>query len=250
MQEAVQRSRQVRHMTPDPRFLLFGLVALVLTLVVGTLTAYLLAEKELKTLGKVTHTELGTVEYLRQGKGPAVVIVHGSPGGYDQFLTLGTLLSRYGYEVISVSRPGYLRTPLGKNKTPHQQAALIVALLSRLSIKRASIIGISGGGPAAISLAINYPERTSALILIAALSGQAFSNEAGRGDGGLLANDLGFFVAQTFPSHFMSLLGSIEPEDGEVVVSEDERLILASELFRSLGFRSLRNAGFRFMGSE
>ena len=54
-----------------------------------------------------------------------------------------------GFGVICPSRPGYGRTPLGKEKTSAEAADQIAALLDTLKIEKVVASGISGGGPAA-----------------------------------------------------------------------------------------------------
>jgi len=149
---------------------------MVIGLIVALSISYTLARTNLLGTSEIAETERGVVECYREGIGSAVVIVHGTPGGYDQFLTLGRLISSRGYSVVCFSRPGYLRSPLRSNKSPADQAAIIAALMSSLSIQKASVIGISGGGPSAIKFAIDFPECTKSVVLIAALSGEPHRN--------------------------------------------------------------------------
>lgn len=121
--------------------------------------------------GTVQATDLGPVEFARLGAGPPVVVLPGSFGGYDQALRLGRPLADRGLAVIAVSRPGYLGTPLATGRAPADQAAAVTTLLDSLGVPRAAILGISGGGPAALELAAAAPGRVVALVLIAALSG-------------------------------------------------------------------------------
>ena len=115
-------------------------------------------------------TGLGPVEFARAGSGDPVLVVHGTPGGYDAGLHMGRFLTDAGFEVIAVSRPGYLGTPLEPQETPEQQADLLAALLDALGIERAGLLVWSGGGPAAYGLAARHPERVSALVAAAAVS--------------------------------------------------------------------------------
>ncbi|RLM59348.1 alpha/beta hydrolase [Halobellus sp. Atlit-31R] len=127
-------------------------------------------------------TERGAVEVARRGSGHPVVVLHGEPGGYDQGLLFGDALfgdALFGddVEVVAPSRPGYLRTPLGDNGSPSAQAALFAALLDELDIDRALVVGVSGGGPAALQLAADHPERVSGLLLASAVTTEIDAHE-------------------------------------------------------------------------
>ena len=119
-----------------------------------------------KLISHEIETELGRIEYVEFGEGPAVVCIHGAMGGYDQSVILAQTVADAGYRFIAISRPGYLGTPLSSGETPRQQADLIAALLGMLKINRAGVLAISGGGPAAIEFAIHNPALCSGLVLI------------------------------------------------------------------------------------
>lgn len=124
-------------------------------------------ERDLSAESLVVATPRGPVEYAEIGHGPAVLVIHGTPGGYD--LWLNTLKATHaaddGFRYILPSRPGYLRTPLGDGATPAEQADVLAALLDVLHIGRAAVIGVSGGGPAALQFALRHPDRCTALVL-------------------------------------------------------------------------------------
>ncbi len=124
----------------------------------------------LEANSQVIQTSRGPVEYTMQGSGPAVLLLHGTIGGYDQSQLLTSLLKGSQNTVIAVSRPGYLRTPLSSGATFEGQADAYAALLEALGIKKAAVIAISGGGPSALEFALRYPERCWALVMIAANS--------------------------------------------------------------------------------
>jgi len=122
---------------------------------------------KLNEASELVHTPCGAIEYADVGSGTPIVMLHGTPGGYDQVLSLVKATKFYGanLRVIIPSRPGYLRTPIESGKTPAEQAALYAALLTQLGIEKAFIFGVSGGGPSAIQFAILFPERCLGLIL-------------------------------------------------------------------------------------
>ncbi len=130
-------------------------------------------EEEMERLQAGSHvvkTALGPVEYSILGEGPAVLVVHGSPGGYDQGMLVAKLLDDSRFSYICMSRPGYLRTPLTTGKTPEEQADMYAALLDTLHIQRAAIVGISGGGASTLQFALRHPDRCNGLIMLSAVA--------------------------------------------------------------------------------
>ncbi len=73
------------------------------------------------------------------------------------------------FTYITVSRPGYLRTPLHQ-KSPEAQADLYAALLDALNIQKATILAFSGGGPSALQFALRQREHCSGLIMLCGVS--------------------------------------------------------------------------------
>jgi pimeloyl-ACP methyl ester carboxylesterase len=129
--------------------------------------------RALSSGSRIAETSVGPIEYVLKGRrGPVVLFLHGMPGGYNQ----APAEQRDGYRLLAPSRPGYLATPLAAGRTPAQQAKAYAALLDTLGIERVVVMGASGGGPSAIEFSALFPERTTALILLEAVS-QSFPNE-------------------------------------------------------------------------
>ena len=117
----------------------------------------------------VVDTAAGPVEVAETGAGPAVLVVHGTPGDWRQARALADDLAP-SYRVLLPSRPGYGRTPLDTGRSPREQAAAHAALLDALGVPAAAVIGISGGGPSARALAAHFRNRCSALVLCCAVA--------------------------------------------------------------------------------
>ncbi len=115
-------------------------------------------------------TESGGIEYAVEGEGPAVLLIHGAGGGYDQGMLIGKKALGDGFTYISVSRFGYLRSPFIKDSTVEDQAALYVELLNHLGVDEVVVVGASAGGPSALQFAHDYPDRCRALVLLSAVS--------------------------------------------------------------------------------
>jgi pimeloyl-ACP methyl ester carboxylesterase len=119
----------------------------------------------------LVETPRGSVECARSGEGPALLLLHGAMGGYDQGVLLGrAAVGSSGFEFIAISRPGYLATPLALGPSPEQQADLCSAVLDALAIRQAAVIAISGGGQCALQFALRHPNRCRALVMISACS--------------------------------------------------------------------------------
>jgi pimeloyl-ACP methyl ester carboxylesterase len=116
-------------------------------------------------------TARGPMEYATYGKGSPILIIHGTPGGYDQIYELLQLTNPNPQaEFIIPSRPGYLRTPLSVGKTPQQQADALAALLDAIHVDRVIVTAVSGGGPIGLRFALQYPERCTSLVLKSAVT--------------------------------------------------------------------------------
>lgn len=126
---------------------------------------------ELAAGSETVATSRRPIELSRSGSPPCVLQLHGTPGGYDQTIPLGMPFLEAGMGSISVSRPGYLRTPIAVGRSAADQADALVEMLDALQIERVSIQGVSGGGPAAIQFAARHPDRSTVLFLTCAVSG-------------------------------------------------------------------------------
>ena len=117
---------------------------------------------------QIANTKYGPIECALLGKGPAILFFHGGGDGYDfgqAFTWLG-----WGYQIVSPSRPGYLRTPIEVGRSPDEQADAFAGLLDTLGIHSAAVVGASAGGPPALQFALRYPERCWGLALISAVN--------------------------------------------------------------------------------
>ncbi len=114
---------------------------------------------------QVIETACGPIEYARVGEGYPVLVVHGTFGGFDQGLLTAKPIIDAGFQVISVSRFGYLRSPMPENADVTLQADAYACLLDELGIQRVALFTVSGGATSSIRFAARYPERISALIL-------------------------------------------------------------------------------------
>jgi pimeloyl-ACP methyl ester carboxylesterase len=153
------------------------LIVGIIVLVIALAFAFWLTDenRRLNAGSQVIATSLGEIEYALIGEtGPVVLSLHGVTGGYDMGQDVAQMLSLddAGYRILSVSRPGYLRTPLESGVTVVEQADLYAALLDELNIDSVALLAVSGGGPSALEFAHRYPERVWAMVMAVTITRQ------------------------------------------------------------------------------
>lgn len=126
-----------------------------------------LARQDADRGGRIANTKAGPIEYTERGAGIPVLSIHGAGGGYDQGLANAADLLGEGFRVIAPSRFGYLRTPVPDTPSVAAQADAHAALLAELKVRQSIVVGVSAGARSAAELALRYPERVAALILVA-----------------------------------------------------------------------------------
>ncbi|TJV69760.1 MAG: alpha/beta hydrolase [Mesorhizobium sp.] len=114
----------------------------------------------------VAKLDIGPVEYADSGAGIPLLSIHGSGGGFDQGLALASGLVGEGFRIIAPSRYGYLRTPVPQDTSPAAQADALAALLAKLNVSKAVVVGVSAGARSAVELSLRHPDKVAALILV------------------------------------------------------------------------------------
>jgi pimeloyl-ACP methyl ester carboxylesterase len=159
---------------------------------------------------KEIELEYGTMTYVDQGSGDAILSIHGISGGYDQaFDSVAGKASEY--RIIAPSRFGYLGSDTPKAPTPKEQAKAFAELLDALEIDQAYLLATSAGGTVAIRFALDYPERTKVLILYstaAPLAEKPKSYQEYQGPPAFLCNNFGMWLLRPF---FKPIMG-MEPD--------------------------------------
>lgn len=193
--------------------------------------------RSLERRSRVIDTSVGPVEISIHGEGPPVLVVHGAAGGYDQ----GEIQSEEfsGLQYISVSRPGYLRTPLSTGETPAEQADAFAALLDSLGIDKAGFIGTSTGGLVGLFFALRHPERCAALVLASAVNAPLPGKLAHYGNfSPLLATD---FLPWTFLHPEALLL--INPVLRKQIAADPDKVEVLGQILHTAYPTSLRLSG-------
>lgn len=141
------------------------------------------------------------IEYCTMGNGPAVLAIHGSPGGYDHAMLYFEDLAEKGFSLVIPSRPGFLGTPLELGRTIPEQAELLAGLMNELGIESFFLCGFSCGGATAVRIAARYPDRVRGMILESPVT-MSFAHGSTDGfHGKLLLSDLGSFGLRLLIDH-------------------------------------------------
>jgi pimeloyl-ACP methyl ester carboxylesterase len=118
----------------------------------------------------MAHLSAGPIEYRLDRRGETVVVMfHG--GHVRAGLSLGEeVFAAAGCTLLAPSRPGYGRTPLSTGRSVEGCTDVVRALCDQLGIARlAAVVGVSGGGPTAATMAGRHPDLVERLILISAV---------------------------------------------------------------------------------
>lgn len=105
------------------------------------------------------------VRYVRAGSGPTVVLIHGLASSIYTWHEVLPSLARE-HDVVALDLPGFggsdLPLPLRAELFPR----VVLGLLDRLGIAKASFVGNSLGGAVSVTVAASQPERVLRLVLI------------------------------------------------------------------------------------
>lgn len=103
---------------------------------------------------------------------PVVVLLHGSPGNARDFNSLAPMLAR-NFRVIRPDLPGFGDSSHNvPDYSTRAHAHYVLALLDKLGIERAHVIGFSMGGGVALNMADIAPERVASLTMLSAIGVQ------------------------------------------------------------------------------
>lgn len=99
---------------------------------------------------------------------PPLILIHGFASSTLVWSKVFLPLAEAGFRVIALDMLGfgYSGKPRKAEYTIGGQAKLVISLLERLGIKRATLVGSSYGGAVAATCALDYPQRIDRLVLI------------------------------------------------------------------------------------
>jgi pimeloyl-ACP methyl ester carboxylesterase len=127
--------------------------------------------------GAIVETGVVPANVKVAGEGPAILLIHGFGAALDWWDALAPQLAAH-HRVIRLDLIGHGGTEApSSGYAIERQAQLVSAVLDKLGVDRATVIGHSMGGEVATALAEMKPERIERLILIdtPATAGGTFS---------------------------------------------------------------------------
>lgn len=103
--------------------------------------------------------------YEEHGTGEPILCIHGTGSSVALWRDAAVELARHGRTIV-YDRRGFSRSsaPYGRNTQEHGDDA--AALIDALAAGPAIVIGRSHGGEVAVDLALRYPDRVRALVLL------------------------------------------------------------------------------------
>ena len=130
------------------------------------------AEQDTPPVGQFIDVNGVPVHYIKQGSGPALILIHGAGGHLKDFTYDHVARFSKNFTVIAFDRPGHGYTPVLKNTsaTLAQQAQLITKAAEKLGITQAYVLGFSYGGALALYMAIHNKDFVKGLVLVSAVS--------------------------------------------------------------------------------
>ncbi len=108
----------------------------------------------------------GQIHYQVLGEGAPLVLLHQAPVTSGQFDHVYAPLARRGFQAIGIDMPGFgMSDPTDFVPGVGDYAQVVPPVLDALGIGRAAILGHHTGALVATEVALQFPERISALIV-------------------------------------------------------------------------------------
>lgn len=109
------------------------------------------------------------IHYIEAGEGPVVLLLHGLGSSLDTWRQNIQPLASAGFTVLAPDLPGHGDSdkPESLDYDPLAAVDFTGRFLDTLEVRKASLVGSSAGGLVAAMFALEHPERTGKLALVA-----------------------------------------------------------------------------------
>lgn len=108
------------------------------------------------------------IYYAIYGKGDPVILLHGGLGNGDHWSNQVPALAEH-FQVIAIDSRGQGRSTRTRARVTYETMANdVVAVMDKLELAHAAVVGWSDGGEIALKIAIEHPDRVSKLFVFGA----------------------------------------------------------------------------------
>jgi len=123
------------------------------------------------------------LRYIEEGRGPAVLFLHGASLGSSAEVFLRNLgpLARAGFRAIAFDQPGFGLSDVPADLSAAYRRDSIPKFMDALSLKTAALVGHSQAGNPAVQLALKEPGRYTHVIVLG--TGSLLPPHGGEGEG-------------------------------------------------------------------
>lgn len=177
-----------------------------------------IAEASFPPEGQLLSVEGLTIHAYVTGSGPDLVLIHGAGGNLREFTFALARTLAQRYRVIAFDRPGlgFSDSPGSAANDPREQARLLQAAAGQLNVRNPVVLGHSYGGAVAMAWALNAPDDTRALVIVAGAT-MPFPGEVDRWyhlTGGSFSGLINSFIVSFAPQSSVeaSINGIFAPE--------------------------------------
>ena len=138
------------------------------------------------------------VGYAEYGdlQGKPIFFFHGLPGSRIEAGMFDEIASQWGIHLIAPERPGFGISDAVAERKILDYSMEVLALAAQLGLERFGVMGASGGGPYVSACAHQFPERLTAVGIIA---GVGPMSEPGATEGMMKGNVQLFTIARRYP---------------------------------------------------
>jgi len=149
---------------------IFAIYLLIIGAACGEIPTIKADDAQVKKLQRIDYNSIfGNMAAISAGKrdAPRIIFIHGTPGERNGFADFLLNVPR-GINYISIDRPGFGQSdPKSGLMSLKDQAKAIEPLLITQNSKKPILVGHSLGGPLAIRIASDYPDKVGAVISLA-----------------------------------------------------------------------------------